>query len=144
MGPWRWRMTLGRKLLTFKVSFFHIFIIFSDSQYEEAAEEGGEAELSRALLKLHNTLDTEIHFYMYLTTPHPLRESLQYSSCVITRNALPPQGYGRWWAMGKKKKDNCFNHVKFISSRWKTEVIFFPPKLPAKFPTLCIKHIFPS
>ena len=36
-------MTLGRKPLTFKVSFFHIFIIFSDSQYEEAAEGGGEA-----------------------------------------------------------------------------------------------------
>lgn len=126
-------MTLGRKLLTFKVSFFHIFIIFSDSQYKEAAEGGGEAELPRALLKFHNTLDTEIYFYMYLTPPHPLWESLQHSSCVITRNALPPQGYGRWWAMEKKKKDNCLNHLKFISSRWKTEVIFFLPNCLLNF-----------
>lgn len=70
---------------------------------------------------------------MYLTPPHPLRESLQYSSCVITRNALPPQGYGRWWAMGKKKKTTVLIMWNLSLQDEKQKWFFFLPNCLLNF-----------
>lgn len=84
---------------------------------------------------------TEMHSYTYpaLLTPW---ESQLFSSLLLLRVYDIPK---RCWAMGGEEggEDNCFNHLKFISSRGKQKWLF-SPKLPVKFLTLCIKHRFLS
>lgn len=119
----------------------------SDSPYEEATERGGEqwplrgvAELPRALSKPQKPFKHRDALLHVSSPPHPPRITAVFIF-VITESLWHSQRVLGHWGK-KKKKDNCFSHLKFISSRGKQKWLF-SPKLPVRFPTSCIKVVFP-
>lgn len=80
--------------------------------------------------------DTETCSQMYLSRPHPCGNHCSTHPMLLLGVDYIPMV---WWAW-KKKNDNCFNHLEFISSKWKPKGLFFS-KLTTRFPTSSIKHI---
>lgn len=135
----------GKKGLTFKVSLY-IFLNLQtgDSQYEEAVEGEGRqctpqwvSEQPRALSNctgLRTLRCIPVCVWPFLT---PSENHCSVHPVLLLGVYPAPQGC---WARTKRMTTVLI--FWNLSLQDEEQKWLFPPKLPARFPTSCIKHIF--